>query len=64
MVYVFACFAVIIALCMVITAIPGNILGGIILFCLCLWGMAAGPWYIVLTSVLFMIGLVINIFGD
>lgn len=61
MVYVFACFAAIIALCM---AIPGNILGGIILFCLCLWGMAAGPWWIVITSVLFMIGLVINIFGD
>jgi hypothetical protein len=47
-----------------IMVIPAPILGGIMLFALCLWGMAAGPWWIVFTSVLFMIGLVSSIFGD
>ena len=61
MIWVWGILTLIVALIM---AIPAPIMGGIILFTLCLWGMAAGPWWIVLTSVLFMIGLVINIFGD
>ena len=47
-----------------ILAIPGNILGGIVLFGLCVWGLMAGPWWVMIISVLFLTGLAGIIFGD
>ena len=44
--------------------IPGQILGGFILFVLCVWGITSGPWWVVIPCVLLLIGLAINIFGD
>lgn len=44
--------------------IPNAILGGIILFCLCVWGILAGPWPVMIICFLLLIGLAINIFGD
>ena len=45
-------------------AIPTEILGGIILFALCVWGIASGPFWVVIPCVLLLIGLTANIFGD
>ena len=61
MVWVFAIFAILFVGFMMI---PNAILGGIILFGLCIWGLTSGPWWIVLISVLFLIGLIANIFGE
>ena len=47
-----------------IMKIPSPILGTIILFGLCVWGLMAGPWWIVIISVLFLMGLAGMIFGD
>ncbi len=44
--------------------IPNAILGGIILFVLCVWGIASGPFWVVIPCVLLMIGLAINVFGE
>ena len=44
--------------------IPNAILGGIILFVLCVWGIASGPFWVVIPSVLLLIGLAINVFGE
>ena len=41
----------------IICMIPSPILGGIVLFSLCVWGLFAGPWWIIIISVLFLLGL-------
>ena len=43
--------------------IPNPILGGIVLFGLCVWGIASGPFWVVIPCVLLLIGLIMNIFG-
>lgn len=57
-------FGILFALVGLIMMIPNAILGGIILFVLCVMGIASGVWYFVIPSVLLLIGLMINIFGD
>ena len=47
-----------------IMMIPNPILGGIVLFGLCVWGLMAGPWWVIIICLLLMIGLAINIFGE
>lgn len=49
--------------CAFLMLMPKEILGGIILFCLCVWGIASGPFWVVIPSVLLLIGLIMNIFG-
>ena len=57
-------FGILFALMALIMMIPNAILGGIILFVLCVWGVFAGPWWVVIICVLLLIGLMINIFGE
>ena len=53
-----------IAFTIAILAIPTEILGGIVLFALCVWGITSGPWWVVIPCVLLLIGLAANIFGE
>lgn len=53
-----------IAFLIFIWAIPTQILGGFILFILCLWGITSGPWWVMIICFLLLIGLAMNIFGD
>ena len=57
-------FGILFAFVAFIWMIPSQILGGFILFVLCVMGIASGVWYFVIPSVLLLIGLMINIFGD
>jgi len=60
-IWVFAIFAILFVGFMMI---PNAILGGIILFGLCIWGLNSGSFILATISVFFLIGLFINIFGD
>ena len=44
--------------------IPNAILGGIILFVLCIFGVSSGVWFLVIPSVLLLIGQMALIFGE
>ena len=57
-------FGILFALIGFILWIPSQILGGIILFVLCVWGIASGPFWVVIPCVLLLIGLAMNVFGD
>ena len=52
------------AICFAIASIPGEILGGIILFVLCVMGITSGVWFFVIPSVLLLIGQMVLIFGE
>ena len=52
------------AICFAIASMPNEILGGIILFVLCVMGIASGVWFLVIPSVLLLIGQMVNIFGE
>ena len=64
MFWVFVFLGIILAICAAIIATPTDVLGGIILFVLCVLGICSGVWFFVIPSVLLMIGLMMNIFGD
>ena len=44
--------------------IPNAILGGFILFVLCILGVSSGVWFLVIPSVLLLIGQMALIFGE
>ena len=44
--------------------IPNAILGGIILFVLCIFVVSSGVWFLVIPSVLLLIGQMALIFGE
>ena len=55
---------IIFALLGLLMMIPNAILGGIVLFVLCVWGIVAGPWPVMLICIFLLFGIAINIFGD
>ena len=55
---------ILLGFCALIMMIPTQILGGIILFVLCVWGLLAGPWWVMIICFFLLIGLAMNIFGD
>ena len=61
MIWVFAIFAILFVGLMMI---PNAILGGIILLGLCIWGLTSGSFILATISVLFLIGLFLNVFGE
>ncbi len=64
MIWFYAIVFIIIALCMAVVKSDTDQLGGGILFILCVLGIFSGVWFLMIPGFLFMIGFLVNIFGD